>query len=915
MNFFKSIVCASVTLAIVACSDNESAQSYITKAESLIVKEQPNAAIISLKNALKLESKNAQARFLLGQLYLNSGDADNAAKELEHANKLKYEVNKVLPLLARAYMLSESDLDLLALSTQEKQLTTPNTQYLAYKTVASLRSGDEQLAQESVSAALAVSETDSYSMLANAYFVFSQEDIARAGTLVERILTATPNNADALMLQGQIATVEKNYVLAVDSFKQYLSLQPSSGKVQLFIADGLIKNGQFDEAEKMADAILAKVPSQPFMLYIKAMARFENKDYQAANSLAGQSLSSGFNSFSLKLVAGASAFYLQNYEQSNLYLTDIVSYLPVEHPARKMLAVSQLKLGLIDDLGETLSSYDATNQENAQFLTTLSYELLEVGALEKAQQMASDAASTTDMTAEQTARAGVLKLMMNDPTGIENLELALLQNPELISAELALAFASIKSGDLERADQIADKWLEQYPENAGGYNLKATIYFKNKELVKGKAALEKSLQVEPNNVYALTEMVRLANYQNDSEQAILLTEQALQAHPNNVEVLYQYFEYHKDDAGLQVITKAYQENSSDIKYGMVLAQALIQMEQYKQASAILADYKVDVKTPKRYWQLVLIANEKQPDGKDIYSILDSWNKTNPYHLEPVLLLVNYWNNKNSSDRSLNVLQKSLNKHPNNVMLHLVKMQVLLNAQQSDDAKLWLKELEKFEINENLLAGIEGRILLLDKEYAAAIPKLTLQYEMSPTVGNATSLALALTGNNQKAEAISLLEQFSDNSAAENKINPTISLNLANMYLAEHQDKAIAEYERLIKVAPDNVVALNNLSWLYMDKGKLTQALTYSELAYEKAPRIPNVVDTYAQVLLKSNKQAEALDKAEEAYRLSSGKDVDIALNYAQVLFMNKKNSEAKLVLKAVNPITAQQKEKKQQLSK
>lgn len=914
MNFLKSIVCASFILVTSACSDNESAQTYISKAEQLLAEKQNNTAIISLKNALKVDAENAQARFILGRLYLSTGDAENAAKELERANKLKYDINKVLPLLARAYMLTESDEDILALSSQEKLLSPISTQYLAYKTMAFLRAGDNELANETVEAALSISETDGYSMLSNAYLEFSKQNTAHAGSLVERILTATPDNADALMLQGQIATADKNYALAVDSFQKYLKLQPSSGKVQLFIADALIKNGQHKEAEEIADSILAKVPTQPFLQYIKAMARFENKDYKAASRFANQSLSSGFNSFSLKLVAGASAFYLQNYEQSHNHLKDLTSYLPVEHPAKKMLAVSQLQLGLIDDLSETLSGYDSTNKENAQFLSTLTYGLLEVGAYEKAQEMANYAANSNSMTAEETARAGVLKLMMNDPSGIETLELALQQNPELISAELALAFASIKSGDLPRATKIADKWLKLYPNKAGGYNLQATILFKKNKLEQGKSALEKSLQLEPNNVYALTEMVKLAAYQKDTKQAERLTEQALKAHPNNIEVLRQYFEFRKNEDGLAVISKAQQDNVKDINYGILLAETLMRLEKFKQASSVLDEYKLNVKTPKRYWQLALAANARQPDGKDVYSILDAWRKSNPYHIEPVFLLANYWVSKKSPDRALSVLDKASKKHPNNLMIHLVKMQVLLNSNRVSDAKILFKTVDEFDVTDDLMAGIEGRILLLEKRFSAAIPKLQQQYKAKPTSGNATYLAFALEGNNQKTQAIELLEQHSDKDEVNNKINPQVSLSLANMYLAEHQDKAIVEYERLIQTMPNNVVALNNLSWLYMEQGEYTRALQYSKQAYSLTTTIPNVVDTYAQALLNTGKKAEALIKAKEAYALSKGKNVDIALNYAEALLANDQRKVAQNILASTQVVTTAQKEKKKRLS-
>jgi len=914
MNFFKSIVCASVIFTITACGDNETAQTHIAQAEKFLIENQRSSAIISLKNAIKVDIKNAKARFLLGRLYLNSGDGYSAEKELERALQLKYDANKVLPLLARAYMLTESDDDIFSLEKEAESLTpTSKIQFLAYKTIAALRSDDEELASDTVELALSISATDGYSVLANAYLQFAKKNTDHAAALVGRVLTATPDNIDALMLQGQIAIIAQNYSQAITSFEKYFALQPLSNNVQLFIADALLKNGQYSEAEAIADKILAKIPNQPFLQYIKAMARFEVKDYEAASQFADLSLSSGFNSFSLKLVAGASAFYLKNYEQCNSHLKDVIKYLPVEHAARRMLAISQLQLGLIENISDTLGDYASSNQNNTEFLGALSYELMELGAFEKAKELAKhvtdNTGGSTEKSAEQSARAGILKLMMNDPSGVENLELAIQQNPELISAELALAFASIKTGDLARADRIADKWLKQYPTKAGGYNLKATIAFVENKVAQGQKALEKSLALEPNNVYALTEMVKLANYQKDPAKAKALTEEAIEVHPQNLNVLTQYFQFHKNEEGLEWLIKAQEENKTNSQYGILLAEALIQLNEYKRASQVLESYSLNAKTPKRYWQLMLIANSKQEDAQEAFLILDKWRKNNPYHIEPVLLLVNYWATKNLPDRALSVVKRSFKEHPNNLILHLVQMQVLLNSNRASEARRLLQELSSFDFSDDLRAGIEGRILLLEGEFSAAITKLTQQYKAKSNGQNVIYLASALDGDNQKQAAIELLEDYT----AVHSPDPKVSMMLASFYLSVDNDKAILKYEDLIKVQPNNVVVLNNLSWLYMEKGLFTEALMHAKKAYSVSAEIPNVVDTYAQVLLKSGKKAQALIKAKQAYELSKAGNTDISLNFVETLLANNNNVEARKILLKVSVKTNAQEDKYQQL--
>lgn len=139
--------------------------------------------------------------FLFGRLYLASGDSFSAEKELEQALELGYNANKTLPLLARAYMISESDEETLSLEKEAEFLNkSSEIQFLAYKTIAALRVGNEKLASETFALALSMSNSDGYSMLANAYLAFAKKNTAHAATLVGRILTVIPNNANALML-------------------------------------------------------------------------------------------------------------------------------------------------------------------------------------------------------------------------------------------------------------------------------------------------------------------------------------------------------------------------------------------------------------------------------------------------------------------------------------------------------------------------------------------------------------------------------------------------------------------------------------------------------------------------------------------------------------------------------------------
>lgn len=910
MKFVKASLYLSIALAVSACSEQVSVESHLENAKSYLSQNKVNESIIELKNAIRVDSKNGEVRFLLGQIYLNLGDGTAAVKELERSHQNNYAVNKVLPLLARAYILTDSDADVLALSTAAKDLVAEEkSQYLAYQTLAALRSEQPKLAKKSVELAQSIAEQSLYSMLASAYFQLSEKNYDEVKTLISRILTIDAKQVDALMLQGQVSVVTKEYQQAALSFQEYLNLQPRSGIVQLLLADALLKSGQDKEAEKYADVILAKINTQPFAHYIKAMVAFNTKDFDKASEHAEIALSANFNQFNLKLVAGASAFYLKNWQQSYRHLTSVVKYLPKDHQARRMLAVTQLELGLIDEISETIGSFEGSQTDDGQFLSSLSYKLLELGATGEAKKLLELNESYSSNTASDNARNGLLKLMMNDPSGIQDLQEAVKLEPTFIEAELALAYAALQNNDIKKSQKIATKWQEKYPEKSGGYNLMASIAIKEKKYDEAEESLKQSLLLEPDNMFALTEQLRISRQQKNEMLSKKRVDYLITLAPNNNKVLRHYFGIYRNEMALKKLQQAYKQDKKDIKKSILVAEAMVSLEQYKQAENLLVNLAKTAKLPKRYWQLMVYNYRKQSDVKKIKSTLESWLKASPYHLEPVVLLADLHANNGNHERALNVVKRGLDYHQDNLILQLVKMQLLLNSKQITLAKTLYKTLAVTNINEALKEGYLGRILLLEEKFIQAIPKLAKQYKVYPSSQNAIYLAGAYIGNEEESQAVKVLEHHLtiDENAKR------IKTMLAGIYLKNDTNKAITVYVDVVKKQPTDVIAHNNLAWLYLEQDKIDKALKHVEEAFSLAPQIPNIADTYGKVLLKSGDNRGALKYASKAFELSKGQDIDILLNYIEALIANSRANEAKELLSQISPKTDVQTKKKAEL--
>ena len=354
----------------------------------------------------------------------------------------------------------------------------------------------------------------------------------------------------------------------------------------------------------------------------------------------------------------------------------------------------------------------------------------------------------------------------------------------------------------------------------------------------------------------------------------------------------------KDDLTLEKIKMLYENEKTNIQYGMLYAEVLLELAKFNQADEVLASYPTSIKSPKKLWQLKIITKMKQNNNAEMQKIAQDWLLTNPYQIEPVLLLVNSYSVAKELNRALSLIDKAMISQPNNAkVLQLAKMKLLLDSNKVHDAKDLLQALEQQGLSETNRQGMQGRILLLEGDYVNALPLLERFYQAIPSSQNAIFIAVANARNNQREKAIAGLEQHLDKDPQADKIRAL----LANFYTQSNPEKAIQSYEVIVEAQPNNAIALNNLAWLNLESSNYEAALAYAEKAYELAGSIANISDTYGQVLLKSGDKVAALVKADEAYSISLGKDIDIALNYIELLILNNKVDMAKKLLTEVKP--------------
>jgi Flp pilus assembly protein TadD len=122
------------------------------------------------------------------------------------------------------------------------------------------------------------------------------------------------------------------------------------------------------------------------------------------------------------------------------------------------------------------------------------------------------------------------------------------------------------------------------------------------------------------------------------------------------------------------------------------------------------------------------------------------------------------------------------------------------------------------------------------------------------------LAQAKAGAGDREGAASVLREWLSNHPDDRAVSLVlVSYDLA----AQRFDQAKAELEHILEKDPRNVVALNNLAWLYQRAGD-PRARSLAERAYLLAPNLAQTADTLGWILVQEGQPAIALALLKEA---------------------------------------------------
>ena len=882
---------AVVAFGMLSGCGKQTSDEYIQEAKQYIVENDPAAAIIALKNAVQLEPKSAEVRFELGRLYIKQKQFESAEKELNRALEYGFEASKVLPLLTQAYQNTGAYSAISKLEHEQEGLSSVERAEIGYfKVIALVRLNKIDDARLLIEELSVIDTSSAFKGLTAAYTLVLDEEYETAATAVSELREQAPQNAEVLKLLAQLKLSLGAPGEATEIFKDYVRLYPDDNQTTFVLAKLLVDIGELEAADPYIDKLLLLYDKNPLLNQLKSATYAKKGDYANALKLAEIAISGGIGAPSLRLVAGYAAYQIQDYSSANRHLTYIAGLLPDNHPGLKLLAASQLQLGLTSEVGDVLKRLDQLTDEDAPLFSKASYELLRDG-FEKEAKVLIEKSTDISRTAEDLTRLGLLQLSLNNLDGIVNLEEAVSKSPELVSAQTTLAKAYLVTKQYDKALELAANWKNISPSDSKPYLLAGDVYTRQQKFTEAKLEFEKALEQDSNSPSVRLAMVNLSVAQKDTQQASLLLEQLLIEFPTNIPALATYYLVSKQgdnpSSGIEKIRSAFEREPSNIDTRLLLARVYVVETNYSNAIELLTEINTQKDLPKAYWKTLGQSFIKTNQLRPASAHYDAWLEKEPNDKDAIVGKLLLLDSQNKFAEASQLTQGYL-KNRDDVQMQLLNTHFLLMQADYPAARKIYDALPDNVLELPLVKGFLARFQLNNKQPELALENALVAYNATPNNRNLILLVFTYDTLQQTNKTMELLKQHIE------KLPKDLA---ARMLLAERQisddlSGAMATYEVALQQNPNNYIASNNLAYLYLQKGDITKAKVYGQKAVELKPNNPAALDTLAQIYVAEKDYKEALNLYERVIT-DTMQNEEIYLNYVEALFLAEETFLAK----------------------
>ena len=887
----RSSISVLLLSALLSGCSEKSMESHLADARNYVSQQQFDAAVVEYKNAIQKSPNAAEPRFELGRIYIQNKDYNAAEKELNKALELGYPANNVIPLLSIAYQQSGAENALAGVDYRADGMTAVESAEVGfYKLQALVQLGKVDDAQALIDDLSSLDTESVYKGLIESYRFIIDDDIDNAIAATETLRARSPLNKDVLQQLAKLYLLNSEQDKAIDIYSEYLKSYPDDVTSKFAYVSLLIEQRSLEKAEPLVDQLLALNENNPLLNTYKGIIESAQGKYAEALGYLELAIQNGRSDQVVRLVAGYSAYQIQDFEAAQRHLTMVASSLPDNHPGLRMLADSMLQLGENDEALEVLNRVEGEQTADARLFSKASYQLLREGNEFGARQMV-EKSETVSESAEDLSRLGVLQLSLNDIEGIVNLEEAVNKAPDSATTQSTLLRAYVATNQFEKAKAAAIEWHEKAPETSIPLVYLGSIATVEGDFDAAKQYLEQASQKPDANNEVTYSKVNLLVAQGEKARALSLLDTFIQKNPADVQALTLWYglasEQKNNSDVIKHVEREFNADRGNLSLRMMLAKMYSLNGELGKSLTLLEGVQGDENSPLAFWSLKGQSLLASNDVKKANAFFDRWLTFYPQDKNAVLGKLLILDSQNRFNDALSLLDKVL-KRRTDAQLSLLKAYFHSRIGQSKPAWEIVNASTEQAKALPFVRGIIARLNLIDRKPEAALPHAEAAYEASKNTDNALLLMAVYDATEQREKSYSFIQEHVKN----NPNDIQSSMLLAERQITDDRQAAMATYENVLANMPENFVVLNNLAYLAFEENDLIRAETLSKKAVSLQPNNAEAVDTLAQIHIAKGELESALKLYERIATQPIAND-EVYLNHVELLLTTDKVTLAK----------------------
>jgi putative PEP-CTERM system TPR-repeat lipoprotein len=909
-NVIRLVAAATTTALLVVLvpgCGGDSDRDLIAAAKTFLDKKDDKAAIIQLKSALQKNPQSGEARFLLGETLLKTGDAGAAVVELEKARDAKYSDDAVAPLLARALMMSGQPKKAIDLF-ENQSLAKPEAMAALKATIASayLAQGKLEAGEAAVNASLRADPKNATARVFQARLTAGRGEIDPALDIVNSVIADQPSDLPARHLKGELLWIGKSdFDGAIKAFREVLAIEPTHIPANSALIALLLQKRDFEGFRQQVAHLKRVLPNHPTTLLYDTQLALVDQDLKRATDGAHQLLKIGAENATVQQLVGVielqnGALYL-----AESHLNKALQLSPGLTFARRALAQTYLRSGQAGKALATLKPMLDRPQPSAEILAEAAEANLQLGNSTQAEVLFNQAIKAnpadprvrTALALSQLARGNV-------DAGFAQLE-SLAASDKSTYADMALISAKLRRNEPDAALKAVDRLQTKIPDKPLPHVLRGRILAERKDVAGARASFEKALAVDPVYFAAVAELASIDMNQGKPDEARKRFEALLAREPKNYRALLAVADIRqrsgtKPEEVTQLLIDAVKLNSGEVAVRLALVE---QQLGRRQAKAALGSAQEGLLAfPDNAEMLDALGRASLAAG-DTQQAIIAFKKLASAHPEmplPYLRLAECYAIDKAYNSATQNLRKALEIDPKLLPAQQALVRIALAENRSADALNVARSLQKQRPTEAVGYLLETDIHASRREWEPAIAsaRTALERERSSRIAIRLHSLYSVAGRQPDAD------RFAAAWLKEMPRDAVLMTHLATVAL-ERKDYATAEahFRQVQALRPDDAVVLNNIAWVMVQQGK-PGAVALADRANQLLPEQPLIMDTLASALAADKQWPKAIEWQQKAVDKVPDR-AGYRLNLAKLLLDSGDRARARTELEVLAKLSSQ----------